>query len=140
MSAGTGVEKNPTRHIVKRIPILVSRRSDYSPMYVGNDPDILYLTSTRNEAKGADLNGITGMKSADIFHSKRNEKKQWQKPEPLASEVNSEFEEGACSFRQMVKRCISLVAGHCPMHRLMQRYMFLNVPGQSGGVLRSAQS
>ena len=60
--------------------------------------DILYLTSTRNEAKGADLNGITGMKSADIFHSKRNEKKQWQKPEPLASEVNSEFEEGACSF------------------------------------------
>ena len=91
-------KKNPTRHIVKRIPILVSRRSDYSPMYAGNDPDILYLTSTRNEAKGADLNGITGMKSADIFHSKRNEKKQWQKPEPLASEVNSEFEEGACSF------------------------------------------
>ena len=67
MFFGAGVEKNPTRHIVKRIPILVSRRSDYSPMYAGNDPDILYLTSTRNEAKGADLNGITGMKSADII-------------------------------------------------------------------------
>ena len=91
-------KKNPTRHIVKRVPILVSRRSDYSPMYAGDDAEILYFTSTRNEAKGTELNGITGMKSADIFHSRRNEKKQWQKPEPLASEVNSEFEEGACSF------------------------------------------
>ncbi|WP_291530060.1 OmpA family protein [Bacteroides sp. UBA939] len=91
-------KKHPTRHIVKRVPVLVSRRSDYSPMYAGTDADILYFTSTRNEAKGTDLNAITGMKSADIFYSKRNEKKQWQKPEPLASEVNSEFEEGACSF------------------------------------------
>lgn len=91
-------KKTLTRYSVKRIPILASRRADYSPMYAGDDPDILYFTSTRNEAKGTDLNGITGMKSADIFQSKRNEKKQWQKPEPLASEVNGEFEEGACSF------------------------------------------
>lgn len=91
-------KKNPTRYQVKRVPILVSRRSDYSPMYAGNDPDVLYFTSTRNEAKGTDLNGITGMKSSDIFIARRNEKKQWQKPEPLASEVNSEFEDGACSF------------------------------------------
>ena len=60
--------------------------------------NIIYFTSTRNEAKGNDLNGITGMKSADIFSSKRDEKKNWQKPEPLESEVNSEFEDGACSF------------------------------------------
>lgn len=91
-------KKHPTRHIVKRVPVFASRRSDYSPMYAGDDAGILYFTSTRNEAKGTDLNGITGMKSADIFHSKQNEKKQWQKPEPLASEVNSEFEDGACSF------------------------------------------
>ena len=67
-------------------------------MYAGDDTDIIYFTSTRNEAKGNDLNGITGMKSADIFSSKRDEKKNWQKPEPLESEVNSEFEDGACSF------------------------------------------
>lgn len=91
-------KKNPTRYQVKRVPILVSRRSDYSPMYAGDDPDVLYFTSTRNEAKGTDLNCITGMKSSDIFIARRNEKKQWQKPEPLASEVNSEFEDGACSF------------------------------------------
>ena len=91
-------KKNPTRHIVKRVPILVSRRSDYSPMYAGGDADVLYFTSTRNVVNGSELIGFTGLKSADIFHSKRNEKKQWQKPEPLVSDVNSEFEEGACSF------------------------------------------
>ena len=89
---------NPTRHAVKRATVFTSRRSDYSPMYAGTDPDILYFTSTRNEAKGNDLNGITGMKSSDIFQSKRDDKGQWQKPVPLDSEVNSEFEDGACSF------------------------------------------
>ena len=91
-------KEHPTRHIVKREAVFFSRRSDYSPMYAGDDTDIIYFTSTRNEAKGNDLNGITGMKSADIFSSKRDEKKNWQKPEPLESEVNSEFEDGACSF------------------------------------------
>lgn len=91
-------KQHPTCHVVKRIPILFSRRSDYSPQYAGEDADVIYFTSTRKEAKGADLNAITGMKSADIFYSKRDEKKQWQKPEPLVSEVNSEFEEGACTF------------------------------------------
>ena len=67
-------------------------------MYAGDDPDILYFTSTRNEAKGTDLNGITGMKSADIFHSKRNERNNGRSLNRFASEVNSEFEEGACSF------------------------------------------
>ena len=89
---------NPTRYTVKRIPVFFSRRSDYSPMYAGDDADVIYFTSTRNEAKGNDLNGITGMKSADIFSSKRDEKKNWQRPEPLESEVNSEFEDGACTF------------------------------------------
>lgn len=91
-------KKKPTRYIVKRAPVFTSRRCDYSPMYAGRDPDVLYFTSTRNDAKGSDLNGITGMKSADLFLSRRNEKKQWQKPEQINSEVNSEFEEGACSF------------------------------------------
>lgn len=89
---------NPTRYSVKRVPILFSRRSDYSPAFAGTDSDILYFTSTRNEAKGNDLNGITGMKSADLFMSKRDERKNWQKPEVIESEINSEFEDGACSF------------------------------------------
>ena len=89
---------HPTRHTVKRESIFLSRRSDYSPAYAGSDADVLYLTATRNEAKGEELNAITGMKSADIFVAKRNEWGRWQKPEPLESEVNSEYEDGACSF------------------------------------------
>lgn len=89
---------NPTRYVVKRFKEFDSRRSDYSPAFSDDETDVVYFTSTRNEAKGNDLNGITGVKSADIFYSKKDEKGQWQKPVPIESEVNSEFEDGACSF------------------------------------------
>lgn len=91
-------KKNPTRHIVKSSKLFNSRRSDYSPMYAGDDYDQIYLTSTRDQAKGNDLNNITGIKSADIFVAKKNERKQWQAPEVIESEINSEFEDGACAF------------------------------------------
>lgn len=91
-------KKQPTRYVVRRASSFATRYSDYSPMYAGADADILYFTSTRKEAKGTDNNPITGMKSADIFRAKRNERKQWQRPEALASEVNTPFEEGSCAF------------------------------------------
>ncbi|MDR1005229.1 MAG: OmpA family protein [Prevotellaceae bacterium] len=89
---------HPTHYRVRRATQFVSRRSDYAPMYAGADADVLYFTSTRNEAKGTEPNGITGMKAADIFVVKRDDKQKWQKPEPVSSEVNSAYEEGACSF------------------------------------------
>jgi len=91
-------KKNPTRYIVKPFPLFLSNRSEYSPMYAGKDIDQIYFTSTRDKAKGNNLNGITGMKSADIFLAKKNEKGNWLPPERLESEVNTEFEDGACSF------------------------------------------
>lgn len=91
-------KKQPTRYKVKRMQVLLSRRSEYSPMFAGEDADALYFTSTRKEAKGENENAITGVKSADLFLAKRDERGRWQKPEPLKSEVNSDFEEGACSF------------------------------------------
>lgn len=91
-------KKNPTRHIVKKFTLFNSRRAEYSPMYAGEETEQIYFTSTRDDAKGNDLNGITGMKSADIFMAKKNEKKQWESPEVIDSEINSEFEDGACAF------------------------------------------
>ncbi len=91
-------KKEPTRHIVKKFTLFNSRRSEYSPMYAGDDVDQIYLTSSRDQAKGNDLNNITGMKSTDIFMAKKNEKKQWQSPEVVESEINSEFEDGTCAF------------------------------------------
>ena len=43
-------KKEGSAYTVKRMEIFNSRRADYSPMLAGDDNDILYFTSTRNEA------------------------------------------------------------------------------------------
>ena len=91
-------KKNPNRYIVKRATELNGQRSDYCPMYVGDDTTMIVITSTRKEAKGDDLSGITGQKSADIFLTRRDDKGKWQKTEVIESEINSENEDGACAF------------------------------------------
>lgn len=91
-------KKNPNRYIVKKFPLFTSRRADYSPVYAGEDFDQLYFTSTREDAKGEDLSGITGMKAPDIFVSRKDEEGKWQRPEVVESDINSEFEDGACAF------------------------------------------
>ncbi len=86
------------RYVVKRFDLFNSRRSEYSPAYNRVDSDRVYFTSTRDQARGDNLNGITGMKSADIFMARRNERNQWQAPETIDSDLNTEYEDGACSF------------------------------------------
>ena len=85
-------------YTVKRESFFNSRRADYSPMLSGDANDMLYFTSTRNQAKGDELSGITGTKNADIFFSQKDDKGKWQKPEPIDSELNSNEDEGICSF------------------------------------------
>ena len=91
-------KKNPNRYIVKKFDFFNSRRSEYSPMYAGEDVEQIFFTSTRDGVKGEELSGITGMNMPDIFVARKDEKGKWQKPEPIESEVNSEFEDGACAF------------------------------------------
>ncbi len=91
-------KKNPNRYIVKRSKELNGLRSDYCPMYVGDDTTMIVTTSTRKEANGDDVSGITGQKMADIFLTRRNDKGKWQKTEVIESEINSEYEDGACAF------------------------------------------
>ena len=91
-------KQKPTLHTVKKEPLMNSRRSDFCPVLYGDDWDQLYLTSTRPQSQGNELSGITGMKAADIFMSKKDEKGKWQTPEQLESEVNSEYDEGTCCF------------------------------------------
>ena len=83
---------------IKKEPILTSRRSDFCPALLGDDSDLLYFTSTRNDAKGNEISGITGTKSADIFFSRKDDKGKWEQPEPAEGELNSEYDEGACCF------------------------------------------
>ncbi len=91
-------KQKPTLYSIKKEPLLNSRRSDFCPMLAGDDMNVLYLTSTRPQATGDETSGITGIKPGDIFVSRKDDKGKWQSPELLESEVNSEYDEGACAF------------------------------------------
>ena len=70
-------KKKPTLYSIRKEPVLNSRRSDFSPMLFGDDWDQLYFTTTRPQAIGDEISGITGTKSADIFFSKKDDKGKW---------------------------------------------------------------
>lgn len=89
-------KQNGSRYTVKRVDLFNSRRDDYSPVLAGEDYSRLYFTSTRNDALGDELNGVTGMKSADIFFSEKDDKGKWSKPEAIGTGLNTEYDEGAC--------------------------------------------
>ena len=91
-------KKEGSAYTVKRENVFASRRADYSPMLAGDDNDRLYFTSTRPSTKGDELSGITGTKTADIFFSQKDEKGKWTKPQNIDTELNSDYDEGACSF------------------------------------------
>ena len=91
-------KKQGSDYTVKRENFFNSRRADYSPMLAGEENNQLFFTSTRNQAKGDEVSGITGTKNGDIFVSQKDEKGKWQRPEVIDSELNSDFDEGVCSF------------------------------------------
>ncbi|MDR2843447.1 MAG: OmpA family protein [Candidatus Symbiothrix sp.] len=91
-------KQNPTRYAVRKMEEMSSREGEYAPMLGGADFDELYLSSSRKEALGDDKSPITGMKNNDFFVIKQNEKKQWQKPEHIASSINTVGDEGTASF------------------------------------------
>lgn len=87
-----------SRYTVKKMDIFNSRRADYSPMLLGDQFEYLYFTSTRNEAQGDELSGITGTKPGDIFFSQKDDKGKWSRPEVVNGGVNTDYDEGACAF------------------------------------------
>jgi peptidoglycan-associated lipoprotein len=90
---------HPTRYVVKNAKLLNSRRADFAPMFL--DPaaaDALYFTSTNEKVSGTKKSEITGMKKGDIWVSRQNEKGEWQRPEPVEGELNTELDEGIVSF------------------------------------------
>ena len=86
-----------SRYTVKRIDALNGRMADYSPALLGDEADEIYFTSTRKEAEGDDISGITGMKPGDIFMASKDDKGKWGKPMAVTG-VNSAYDEGACCF------------------------------------------
>lgn len=89
---------DPTRYVVRQHKLLNSRRSDYAPMLTGENDDLLYYTTTNEKVKGDNRSEITGTKKPDIWVMKKDEQGQWLKPEAVEGELNTEVEEGICSF------------------------------------------
>ncbi|MCM1356933.1 MAG: OmpA family protein [Staphylococcus sp.] len=89
------LKRNKTRHVVKNAKLFNSRRSDFAPMFNG---DILYFTTTNEKVNGTKRSEITGMKRSDIWMVRKNERGEWQRPEAVEGELNTEWDEGIMSF------------------------------------------
>ena len=83
------------RYVVRNAKLFNSRRSDFSPMFSG---DLLYFTTTNEKVTGNDRSEITGMKRGDVWMARKNERGEWQRPEPVEGELNTEHDEGITSF------------------------------------------
>lgn len=87
-----------SRYKVSSAKLFNSRRADFAPMYLDKNLNTIYFTSSNEKASGTDKSEITGMKRSDIFYSTKDEKGNWQRPEPAGGELNTDFDEGVVSF------------------------------------------
>lgn len=87
-----------TRYVVKNAKLFNSQRADFAPMYLDKTLNTIYFTSSTEKAIGDNKSEITGTKRSDIFFSTKNERGEWQRPEPAGGELNTEADEGIVSF------------------------------------------
>lgn len=87
-----------TRYVVKQAKLFNTRRADFAPMYYGKDFEALYFTTTNEKVTGENKSEITGMKKGDVWVSTKNEKGEWQRPQPVEGELNTDADEGIVSF------------------------------------------
>lgn len=87
-----------TRYIVRQAKNFNSRRADFTPMYLDKELTTLYFTSSNEKATGTAKSEITGTKNSDIFYATKDEKGNWQRPEPAGGELNTEADEGVIAF------------------------------------------
>lgn len=86
-----------TRYVVRKVDLFSSSRSDFSPMYAPGSFDKLYFTTSREKVTG-NRSEITGAKCGDLWVAVKDEKGNWQRPEPVEGELNTDRDEGIISF------------------------------------------
>lgn len=91
----SALKHNRTRYVVKNAKLFNSRRADFSPMF---NEDVIYFTTTNEKVVGTKRSEITGMKRSDIWMVRKNERGEWQRPETVEGEINTEWDEGIVSF------------------------------------------
>lgn len=90
--------ENGNGYVVENMKFFNSRQSDFSPAYAAEDYLTVYFTSSRDAAKGEIATSVTGEKFSDIFKSTQDRKGVWSQPVPIQGEINTEADEGMCSF------------------------------------------
>lgn len=91
-------EMPKSRYVVREAKMFNSRRADFAPMFLDKTLEQLYFTTSNEKVTGDNRSEITGMKKSDIYFSKKDEKGEWQRPEPAGGELNSEHDEGIVAF------------------------------------------
>lgn len=92
------IKEQGSRYEVKNATLFNSTRADFCPMFLDATADQLYFTSSSEKSTGTTKSEITGTKNCDVFFSKKDEKGNWQRPQPVEGELNTEFDEGITSF------------------------------------------
>jgi peptidoglycan-associated lipoprotein len=93
------MKEKPTPYQVRKMDILNSRYSDFSPMLTGDDYDKLYFASARAKKVSKDsVSAITGQLTNNLFLAEKDEKGAWKQPVELEDAVNTLFDEGTPSF------------------------------------------
>lgn len=90
--------ESPIGYEIQNLKYFNSRGIDFSPAFARDDYQVVYFTSSRDEALGNSLHGATGQDFTDIFVSRLDRKGKWSVPVPVEGLVNSEFEDGTPSF------------------------------------------
>jgi len=88
---------NPDRYLVENMKDINSKQSDYRPEFF-KDNSVIYFTSTREGTSGTQFNNNSGQNFADIFYTMKDRKGKWSEPVPANGDLNTPFDEGACSI------------------------------------------
>ena len=110
-------KENPQAYKVRPMDMLNTRASEFAPLYLSGDTNIIVFTSTRKGGLGIKKDGVTGDKYSNLFRSeytneiKRDVKNKrgrvvdvktvfkdefaWQRPVSLGDSVNSVLNDGA---------------------------------------------
>lgn len=91
-------KQKKTRYVVKNAKLFNTRRADFAPMFLDKNFDQLFMTTTNEKVMGENRSEITGMKKSDIYVSRKNERGEWQRPEPVQGELNTDMDEGIVAF------------------------------------------
>lgn len=90
-------DESTKKSIVTYSELINSNRGEFCPVFAQND-NVVYFSSSRNDAIGETNSPITGVKYNDIYIAEKNAIGEWQKPKRLSSEINTEFDEGTPSI------------------------------------------